>query len=121
MLQRLTVILCTEVAFLGMHGPLWAILLGFVAPPLANEIVLKVKGTRAESLIQGIALFVLKVPAVGFLVAKVPGIGDALYVLAPKDKGDLPVPLFAKPTRVAVPAIEITVNTNEEAPRDPNS
>lgn len=110
MLERLGHLLNTHVAFMGMSGPLWCVLLGFVAPPLANEIVLKARGTRAESLVQGVALFLLKLPALGWLIAKVPGIGDALYIMAPKDKGDLPTPLFARPTRVIVPAVEVTLN-----------
>lgn len=118
MSERFLALLVTQVGFLGMHGPVWAILLCFVAPPLANEIVLKVKGTRAESLIQGIALFVLKIPAVGLFVAKFPGVGDALYLLAPKDKEGLPTPLFVKPKPTAATAAE---PTPEEAPHDPNS
>ncbi len=91
-------------------GPVWAILVTLVGLPLANEIVQRAKGTRAESLLQGLALFLLKLPALGIVIAKTPVLGDLLYVFAPRDKADLPTPLIAKPSTVVVPAVEVTVN-----------
>lgn len=97
-------------------GPVWAILVTLVGLPLANEIVQKYKGTRAESLLQGLALFLLKLPAVGIVIAKTPVLGDLLYVFAPRDKTGIPTPLIAKPSVVTVPVVEVTVNPPSDPP-----
>jgi len=90
-------------------APLWVLLLAFVGLPLLNEIAQRSKGTRAESLLQGIALFLLKLPVIGVALAKFPVVGDALYVFAPKDKQGLPTPLIAKPSAITVPEVQVTV------------
>jgi hypothetical protein len=90
-------------------GPVWAVLLMFVGIPLANEIVQRARGTRAESLLQGLALFLLQLPILGVVIAKTPVIGDLLYVFAPRNKDGIPTPLIAKPTRVLVPSIALTI------------
>lgn len=75
-------------------GPVWAVLLTLVGLPIANEIVQRFRGTRAESLLQGISLALLKIPYVGALVVKFPVVGDLLYIFAPQQKADLPKPLY---------------------------
>lgn len=78
-------------------GPVWTLLVAFVAIPVANELVSKYRGTRAASILQGIALVILKTPAVGRVLVKFPVVGDLLYVFAPQDKTGLPTPLIARP------------------------
>jgi hypothetical protein len=102
-------------------APLWVLLLAFVGLPLLNEIAQRSKGTRAESLLQGIALFLLKLPVIGVALAKFPVVGDALYIFAPKDKQGLPTPLIAKPMTVVVPAVEVTINPPLEASKEDSS
>ena len=93
-------------------GPVWAVVLTLVGLPLANEVVQRAKGTRAESLLQAVAMTLLKIPVLGVVIAKFPVVGDILYVFSPANKVglNLPTPLIAKPTAIVVPAVEITIN-----------
>lgn len=76
-------------------GPVYSILIFVVVLPLVNEFVNRFRGTRAGSLLQGMALAALKLPGINMVLSKLPGVGELLYALAPKDtRAELPRPLL---------------------------
>jgi hypothetical protein len=89
---------------LGMPAWVWALVL-FLGG--LNELIVRAKWTAAESILQGATRALLKVPALGFVLARFPLLGDALRTMAKLDKAEpvIPPPFPGSSARVLLPLL----------------
>lgn len=76
-MEKVKMVLTYVVA--GMPVWVWLLMMGLGA---LNEWVNRSKSTEAQTLLQGAAKFVLKIPAIGSLLARFPLLGDVLVKMA---------------------------------------
>lgn len=72
---------------LGMPLWVWALLLGV---GLLNETIERMGWTRAGSILQGFARFIIAFPAFGPLLVRLPFVGELLRWLAKMKPADVP-------------------------------
>jgi hypothetical protein len=94
-----------HVVWMGMPVYVWTLL---AAVGITNEVIERMKWTKAGSILQGIFRFVLNFPALGPLLAKFPYVGDFLRWLAKKQPDEAPpAPPAAPPAALLFPFLLI--------------
>jgi hypothetical protein len=88
---------------LGMPVWVWALVI-FLGG--LNEAIARSKWTAAESILQGATRALLKVPALGFVLARFPLLGDVLRTAAKLDKAE-PAPRQDASLRALLPLLAV--------------